>query len=39
MLPVWHNFSFLILIEVNRQAGTNYLTEECDRIVKQLEQI
>lgn len=27
------------LIEVNRQAGTNYLTEECDRVVKQLEQI
>ena len=27
------------LIEVNRQAGTNYLTEECDRLLKQLEQI
>jgi (p)ppGpp synthase/HD superfamily hydrolase len=27
------------LIEVNRQAGTSYLTEECDRIIQQLEQI
>ena len=27
------------LIEVSRQAGSNYLTEECDRIFKQLEQI
>ena len=27
------------LIEVSRQAGTNYLTEECDRIFRQLEQI
>ena len=26
------------LIEVNQQAGTNYLIEECDRVVKQLEQ-
>ncbi|AFZ37513.1 metal dependent phosphohydrolase [Stanieria cyanosphaera PCC 7437] len=27
------------LIEVNRQAGSNFLTEECGRVVKQLEQI
>jgi (p)ppGpp synthase/HD superfamily hydrolase len=27
------------LIEVNRQAGSNFLTEECARVVKQLEQI
>lgn len=27
------------LIEVNRQASSKYLTEECDRLVKQLEQI
>ena len=27
------------LIEINRKAGTNYLVEECDRIIKQLEQI
>ena len=27
------------LIEVNRQQGTNYLVEECDRLLKQLEQI
>ena len=26
------------LIEISRQAGSNYLAEECDRIVKQLEQ-
>ena len=27
------------LIEVNRQAGTNYLTEECARVIKKLEEI
>jgi (p)ppGpp synthase/HD superfamily hydrolase len=27
------------LIEVNRQAGTNYLTEECDRIIRELERV
>ena len=27
------------LIEVNRQQGTSYLVEECDRLLKQLEQI
>ena len=26
------------LIEINRKAGTNYLVEECDRIIQQLEQ-
>jgi (p)ppGpp synthase/HD superfamily hydrolase len=45
---VWHKFTggkegtlwyFRSLIELNRQAGTNYLTEECDRIVRQLEEI
>ena len=30
---------FRSLIEVNRQAGSNFLIEECDRVVKQLEQI
>ena len=30
---------FRSLIEVNRQAGSNFLIEECDRVVKQLAQI
>ena len=27
------------LVEIDRQAGGSYLSEECDRVVKQLEQI
>jgi (p)ppGpp synthase/HD superfamily hydrolase len=30
---------FRSLIEINRQHGSNYLAEECDRVVRQLEQI
>ena len=30
---------FRSLIEINRQAGSSFLVEECDRVVKQLAQI
>jgi (p)ppGpp synthase/HD superfamily hydrolase len=47
-LDIWAKFKagkagtlwyYRSLIELNRQADSNYLTEECDRVVQQLEQI